>query len=156
LKKLKICKRILAKYRSKGGSVISILQDVQVEFGYIPEDVLFWFSDELTIPSSNFYGVATFYSQFSLKPPGKNIITVCCGTACHVKGSDEIIRKVRAELSIPETDDTTRDNQFTVHKIACVGACSMAPVFMVNGIVYGNSSPDRALEKLSGYKKQKV
>jgi NADH:ubiquinone oxidoreductase subunit E len=137
------CKPILERYHSEKGSIISILQDVQEEFGYIPEEAVFWFSDRLNIPASNFYGVATFYAQFHLKPRGKNLITACCGTACHVKGADAIINRIRADLAIPEEEDTSYDNKFTLEEVACVGACSIAPVVIINKKVYGKGTPDK-------------
>ncbi|MDH4029178.1 MAG: NAD(P)H-dependent oxidoreductase subunit E, partial [Nitrospirota bacterium] len=92
----KRCEYILKKYNDENGSIISLLQDIQEVFGYIYEDAVNWFADRLNIPASNFYGVATFYSQFYMKPRGKNIVTACCGTACHVKGSEAIINRMRA------------------------------------------------------------
>ncbi|GAB4540331.1 MAG: NADH-quinone oxidoreductase subunit NuoE [Thermodesulfovibrionia bacterium] len=136
------CEAILEKYYMEKGNIISILQGVQEEFGYIPEDVVFWFSNRLNIPASRFYGVATFYSQFHLKPRGRNIITACCGTACHVKGSEAIISRIRAELAIPEGENTTHDNEFTLEEVACIGACSIAPVVIINKRVYGKSDPE--------------
>lgn len=135
---------ILKRYQEGNGSIISILQDIQEVFGYIYEDAVNWFSDKLNVPASNFYGVATFYSQFYLKPRGKNIVTACCGTACHVKGSDAIINRMRADLAIAEGEDTSSDGQFTIESVPCVGACSIAPVVMVNKKVHGGLTPDRA------------
>lgn len=145
------CVAILEKYYKEGGSIISILQDVQQEFGYIPEDVVFWFSNRLNIPASNFYGVATFYSQFHLKPRGRNIITACCGTACHVKGSEAIISRIRTELAIPDSENTTHDNKFTLEEVACIGACSIAPVIIINKKVYGKSEPEMVSKLLKEF-----
>ena len=142
----KTCRKILNRYIDEKGSVISILQDVQETFGFIPEDEIFWFAEELNIPASNFYGVATFYAQFYLKPRGKNIITACRGTACHVKGSSAIIDKMRKDLRIPDGEDTSKDGKFTVESIACVGACSIAPVFITNKKVFGKMTTDKASE----------
>jgi NADH:ubiquinone oxidoreductase subunit E len=147
------CQKILDRYYEEKGSIISILQDVQEVFGYIPEDVVFWFAEKLNIPASNFFGVATFYAQFYLKPRGKHIITACCGTACHVKGAESIINRMRADLAIAEGEDTTPDGQFTLENVACVGACSIAPVVIVNKKVYGNMSPDKASKMLKEYEK---
>lgn len=149
----KKCDSILKKYKEEAGSIISILQDVQETFGYIPEDVVFWFSEKLNIPASNFFGVATFYAQFYLKPRGKNLITACCGTACHVKGAEPIINRMRADLAIAEGENTTADGKFTLEKVACVGACSIAPVLIVNKKVYGSISPDSASRILKEYEK---
>jgi NADH:ubiquinone oxidoreductase subunit E len=148
--------QILDKYHDEKGSVISILQDVQEAFGYIPEETVFWFSEKLNIPASNFFGVATFYAQFYLKPRGKNIITACCGTACHVKGAEPMINRIRADLAVAEGEDTTDDGQFTIEKLACVGACSIAPVLIINKKVYGNMSPEKASKTLKEFEKTKI
>ena len=145
------CQNILDRYYKEDGSIISILQDIQEVFGYIYEDAVNWFSDKLNIPASNFYGVTTFYSQFYLKPRGKNIVTACCGTACHVKGSDAIINRMRADLAIAEGEDTTADGQFTIESVPCVGACSIAPVTIINKKVHGGLTPDRASDILKDY-----
>ncbi|GBD95970.1 MAG TPA: NAD(P)H-dependent oxidoreductase subunit E [Nitrospirae bacterium] len=149
----KKCEAILNKYNEEKGSIISILQDIQEGFGYIPEDVVFWFAEKLNIPASNFFGVTTFYAQFYLKPRGKHIITACCGTACHVKGAEPIINRMRADLGIAEGEDTTADGWFTLEKLACIGACSIAPVLIVNKKVYGGMSPDKASRMLKEYEK---
>jgi NADH:ubiquinone oxidoreductase subunit E len=149
----KKCQRILEKYRKENGSVISVLQDMQEVFGYINEDAVNWFSDKLNIPASNFFGVSTFYSQFYLKPRGRNIVTACCGTACHVKGSEAIINRMRADMAIAEGEDTTADGHFTLENVACVGACSIAPVVIVNKKVYGGVTPDKASAILKDYEK---
>ena len=149
----KKCEAILNKYNEEKGSIISILQDIQEGFGYIPEDVVFWFAEKLNIPASNFFGVTTFYAQFYLKPRGEHIITACCGTACHVKGAEPIINRMRADLGIAEGEDTTADGRFTLEKLACIGACSIAPVLIVNKKVYGGMSPDKASRMLKEYEK---
>ncbi len=149
----KKCEAILDKYYEKKGSIISILQDVQETFGYIPEDSVFWFAEKLNVPASNFFGVVTFYAQFYLKPRGRHIITACCGTACHVKGAEPIINRMRADLAIAEGEDTTPDGQFTMEKLACIGACSIAPVLIVNKKVYGSMTPDKASRVIKEYDK---
>jgi len=151
----KQCEQILDRYYNEKGSVISLLQDMQESFGYIREDAIAWFSERLNIPASNFFGVATFYAQFYLKPRGKNIITACCGTACHVKGSGPIISKIREELKLPEGETTSRDGKFTVESVACVGACSIAPVFIANKKVFGKMTSEKAAEILKEIDKGK-
>jgi len=128
---------ILAQYRENEGNLISILQDLESEFGYLREDAITWISERLDVPPAKFYGIATFYAQFHLKPRGKNIITACCGTACHVKGSARLIDNLMNELNIPHGEDTSEDLKFTVEKVNCVGACSIAPVIIVNKTVHG-------------------
>jgi NADH:ubiquinone oxidoreductase subunit E len=138
------CEEIIEKYYAEKGNVISLLQDVQEVFRYIPEEAVFLLSERLNIPASNFYGVATFYAQFYLEPRGENIITACCGTACHVKGSDSVISRIRSDLAIEEGEDTSADGRFTLESVACVGACSIAPVLITNKKVYGKVPPDKA------------
>jgi NADH:ubiquinone oxidoreductase subunit E len=143
------------RYQGLKGSVIPILQDIQEEFGYLPEDAVNWMADRMGIPRSNFFGVATFYAQFYLTPRGKNIVTCCSGTACHVKGSERIINSVRRELGLPEDQDTTDDMEFTLEKVNCVGACSIAPVIIINKKVHGKASSPKILKELKGLKKKK-
>lgn len=140
--------RICEKYGAEKGSTIPILQDVQEHFGYLPEDAVYWMADRLDIPRSSFYGVATFYSQFYLNPRGKNIVTVCCGTACHIKGSDKILNGLRAELKLPDGVDTTPDMKFTLERVNCVGACSIAPVVIVNKQVNGKATGEKIIKKV--------
>ena len=139
---------ILNKHISDEGNIISILQDIQDAFDYIPEKTVDWFSKKLDIPESRFFGVITFYAQFHLKPRGENLITACCGTACHVKGSDRLISALFRELNIPEGENTTKDGQFTVEKVACVGACSIAPVIIINKKVYGEMNISKLLKHI--------
>jgi len=143
---------VYSHYRDGGGSVISILQHMQEVFGYIPQDAVNWFSDRTGIPESKFFGVATFYAQFHLKPRGKNIVTACCGTACHVKGSDRIISRLRDDLGLSDGESTTADGEFTLEKVACVGACSIAPVVIVNRKVFGKMTPDKTAREMKNYK----
>lgn len=145
-------KRILEEYKKNEGNIISVMQEIQDAFGYIPEDAINWFSKKLDIPASRFFGVATFYAQFHLKPRGRNIITACCGTACHVKGSDRLINGLRKELNLPEGEDNTEDMEFTVEKVACVGACSIAPVVIVNKKVYGKMTAENLMREIKTLK----
>lgn len=146
---------IYGKYSDQKGAIIPILQDVQEKFGYLPEEAVNWIADRMDIPRSNFFGVATFYAQFYLSPRGKNVVTCCSGTACHVKGSDRIINSIRRELELPEDKDTTDDTEFTVEKVNCVGACSIAPVIIINKKVHGKSSSQKILKELKLLRKKK-
>ena len=132
--------KIIADYRDNGGNVISLLQETQEAFGYIPREAVDYFSSQLGIAPSRFYGVATFYSQFRLNPAGKNKITACCGTACHVRGAERILSGIKRELSLAEEEETTQDKEFTVEKVACLGFCSFAPVVLINGEVHGKTN----------------
>ncbi len=147
-----ILKKILKRYFENDGNIISILQDIQENFGYIPEESINWFSKKLDIPASRFFGIATFYSQFHLKPRGKNIITVCRGTACHVKGSEKLISRTLMELDIPPDEETSEDLKFTVEKVNCIGACSIAPVVMINKEVHGKMTLDKMMRELKKLK----
>ncbi len=133
-------------------NIITILQEIQHEFGYIQEETVTWFADRTNIPASQYYGVVTFYSQFHQKPRGKNIVTVCCGTVCHVKGASRIISKIREDLKLKDGQDTTKDMMFTLEHVNCVGACSIAPVVLVNEKVFGKQSPTKIVTNLKGYK----
>jgi NADH:ubiquinone oxidoreductase subunit E len=140
--------QILADYRQNEGNIITILQSVEEAFGYIPEEAVNWFSKKLDIPASRFYGIATFYAQFHLKPRGKNIITVCRGTACHVKGSERLLNRVFIELDIPPGEDTSNDLKYTVEKVNCVGACGIAPVVIFNKEVHGKMTLAKLMRDL--------
>lgn len=144
----KTLENILSEYRKKSGNIIALLQDTQESLGYIPKEAIQYYADELGIAPSRFYGVATFYSQFYLKPRGKNIVTACCGTACHVKGSERILNSVLQELKLREDEDMTTDGKFTVERVNCVGACGIAPVFVINKKVHGKSSAEKVLKEI--------
>lgn len=143
---------IYRKAVAGGDNIITVLQEIQKVFGYVPEDSVTWFSKRLNIPASKFYGVITFYSQFHLTPRGKNIVTVCSGTVCHVKGAPRIIEKLASDLKLKGDVRTTKDKQFTLENVNCVGACSIAPVVIVNEKVYGKQSPDSMVKNLKTYK----
>ena len=134
--------QIITKYRENGGNVIFLLQETQDALGYIPEEAINYFSEALDIFPSRFYGVVTFYSQFHLKPRGKNIVSVCCGTACHVKGGSKIADRVQRDLGLAADGETTADRQFTFEIVRCVGACSIAPVVLVNNKAYAEMTAD--------------
>jgi NADH:ubiquinone oxidoreductase subunit E len=144
--------KILSDYIADEGNIITILQDIEKNFGYIPEEAVNWFSKKLDIPASRFFGTATFYSQFHLKPRGKNIVTVCRGTACHVKGSERLINRLLMELDLSPGEDTTPDLKFTVEKVNCIGACGIAPVTLVNHEVHGKTTLDKLLKEVKKLK----
>jgi NADH:ubiquinone oxidoreductase subunit E len=145
---------IVKKHRESGGNIISLLQDTQEAFGYVPKEAVLFFADELGIAPSRFYGVATFYAQFRLKPSGKHRVTACCGTACHVRGAERILNSIKRELHLGEEEDTTPDNQFTVEKVACLGFCSFAPVVLINGAVHGKTTADPVLKEIKALRKK--
>ena len=117
-------------------SLIPLLQEVQSEFGYLPESALQEVADFVGMPLSRVYGVATFYNQFRLKPLGENIIRVCRGTACHVKNSSNILLALENALNV-KAGGTTRDKKFTIEIVNCIGACSIAPVITINDEYFG-------------------
>ena len=142
---------LLAKYRGTKGSVIPVLQQAQAIFGYLPQDVLVEIAEKLEVPISQIYGVVTFYAQFHLEPRGKNIIKSCQGTACHVRGAKAVLAAVRQKLNLPEGKSTTDDLKFTLETVACLGACGLAPVFMVNDETHGRLTPEKVSAILDKY-----
>jgi len=148
-----ILKKILQNYRVHNGNIISVLQDMQEQFGYIPEDSIKWISEKINVPTSRFFGIATFYPQFRLKPRGQHVITVCRGTACHVKGSERLYNRLAIELDIQPGEDTTSDLKFTVEKVNCIGACGIAPIIILNKEIYGNMSINKTIRELKKLKK---
>lgn len=134
---------ILQKYQTVKGALIPVLQEVQHEYGYLPKEVLQNIAGKMDIPISEIYGVVTFYAQFHLNPRGKNIIRVCQGTACHVRGGKAILQEIEDTLQI-KAGDTTPDRIFTLETVACIGACGLAPVLMINDDTHGRLTPEMA------------
>ena len=132
---------ILAKYEPDKSNLIQILNEVQESYGYIPEDVQLEISKYLKVEMAEIYGVITFYARFSLKPKGKYNVAVCLGTACFVKGSEQILEKVKQKLGI-DVGETTPDGKFSIEATRCIGACGLAPVFTINDEVYGKATID--------------
>lgn len=133
-------------------NIITVLQEIQQEFGYIQEDAVQWFSEKTNIPAAKYFGVVTFYSQFHQNPRGKNIVTVCCGTVCHVKGASNLLSKIEGDLKLKGDRNTTSDMLFTVERVNCVGACSIAPVVLVNDKVYGKMTPAKMSKTITEYR----
>jgi NADH-quinone oxidoreductase subunit E len=147
---------IVKKHREEDGNVISLMQDTQDRFGYVPGEAVSYFSEELGIAPSRFYGVLTFYSQFHLKPRGENIISVCCGTACHVKGGSKIAERVQRELGLSAEGETTEDRKITFEIVRCVGACSIAPVVLMNNKAYAEMTPDSTSKLIKKIRKEET
>ncbi|WP_027718654.1 NADH-quinone oxidoreductase subunit NuoE [Desulfovirgula thermocuniculi] len=144
---------IIARHGGQVSHLIAILQEVQQEYRYLPEEVLAYIATALNISPAVVYGVATFYAQFSLEPKGKYVIRVCDGTACHVRGAEPIHFALRKELGLSEGQRTTDDLQFTVETVSCLGACGLAPVVTINDQeVYGQMSPEGVLKVLRALK----
>ena len=126
---------IISRYKDERTPLMMILSDIQKEFGYIPLEVQELVSEEIGVPVAEIYGVVTFYSFFSLNPKGKYVIGVCLGTACYVKGSQQVIDKFSEILDI-KAGETSKDGLFTLDALRCIGACGIAPALTINGKVY--------------------
>lgn len=149
-KKDDFIEELFAEYQPIKDNLIQMLNEVQEHYGYVPMWVQEELSEFLSIPMAEIYGVVTFYSRFSLKPKGKYNISVCLGTACFVKGSQKIMDRLLERLKI-QPGETTEDGLFSIEETRCVGACGLAPVFTVNGEVYGKATVqklDQVLDEL--------
>ena len=135
-KRLEKIRQCVDHYKSMKGPLIPVLHEIQDTYGYLPEDVLKLVSEELEIPLSEIYGVASFYSFFSLEPKGEYVIRVCMGTACYVQGSQTVLDTLVKELKV-DVKKTTEDGKFTLEATRCLGACGLAPVMTIGGKVYG-------------------
>jgi len=127
---------ILSRYERSRENLIPVLQEIQRELGYLSQEAMEQAADYLKISSSTVYGVATFYSFFRLAPCGRNTVKICCGTACHVRGGAHILRDIERRLGI-KPGGTTADGEYSLETVACVGACALAPVVIVNDDVHG-------------------
>ncbi len=146
---------ILKQYDSGQDSLISLMQDIQSAFGYLPKEALQQAGRELDIPLSKFFAVASFYNSFNLEPQGKHTISVCEGTACHVKNADNLAQMVARELELNGDEGTSTDRQFTLKKVRCLGCCSMAPVVKVNDDIHGSMTQTKTATILNQYRKDK-
>lgn len=149
--KLVAAKEIIKSHMDTEGALIPVLHGIQSLYGYLPEDVLQVVSEELATPMSEIYGVATFYSLFSLKPKGKYIIRVCMGTACYVKGAQLLLDELSEKLDL-KVGMTTEDGKYTLEATRCIGACGLAPALMVNDKVYGRLTKNDIIKILEEYK----
>ncbi len=129
-------KAFIAEWKNKPGNLIMVLHRVQQTFGYIPREVAFEVADLLDVPLAKIYGVITFYNFFKLKKPGRNQIQVCLGTACYLKGGEDIIKELEGILGVG-LNTVTPDGEFSVEAVRCLGCCGLAPVMVVNGEVHG-------------------
>lgn len=132
---------MLNKHKGKKGALIPALQEIQNHYGYLKKEAIQEVSRSLQLSLSHVYGVATFYAQFHLKPRGRWVIRVCLGTACHVRGAEKILQKVKDNLKIGP-GETTEDLRFTIEPVACIGCCGLAPVMMINDNTHGRLKPD--------------
>ena len=141
---------LIESYIDKKEQLISLLQDVQAEFNYIPQDVLVRISQKLEIPLSQVFGVATFFQAFSLKPRGRHTITVCLGTACHIKGGQRLVDKMGRDYDL-KPGETTEDMRFSLETANCLGCCALGPVVVIDGKYESKVTPDKLDKILKKY-----
>ena len=142
---------IIEKYESRDkGNLIQMLQEVQRAEGYITGEALDSISEHLWISRSEIFGVASFYSQFKFNPPGRHSIKMCLGTACHVQGGDFLLNALKSEIGI-SPNETTEDGRFDLERVACLGCCALAPVVMIDEVIYSNMSVIKLKETLAAY-----
>ena len=142
---------LIGNYADKKEHLISLLQDIQVEFNYLPRDVLVKVSQKMDIPLSQIFSVATFFRTFSLKPRGRHLVTVCTGTACHVKGAERLVSKMERDYKV-SPGETTEDLRFTFETVNCLGCCALGPVMVVDGKYESQMTPDKVDRILRTYK----
>lgn len=145
---------ILKKHNYDQTKIISVMQEVQKEYRYLPQDMLTYIAHSLKISEAKIYGVATFYENFSLEEKGKYVIKVCDGTACHVRKSIPILEEFRSVLGTSEQKPTTENKMFTVETVSCLGACGLAPVCTVNDEVYPAMTPQKVRELIAKLKEE--
>jgi len=136
--------------------LIAILQEIQSAYSYLPEDVMNYVATALNITPGTVFGVATFYSHFTLAPKGKYVIKVCDGTACHVRKSTDIIKTLEKELGLNEEKQTSDDMMFTLETVACLGACGLAPVIVVNEDVHGGMTKEKTIDLISKIREEEA
>ncbi len=141
---------ILEKHKGTKGALIPILQQTQEAYGYLPRPAIGRIARFLKVPESKIFGVATFYAQFHLTPRGRNIVRVCLGTACHVRGGERILDEVADQLKV-QPGETTPDMRFTFERVACLGACGLSPAMMINDTTYGRLTPKKIADILKKY-----
>jgi len=149
-KDVDIIKEICKSFDNRQGELINVLHKVQHTFGYLPAEVQEVVANELNIPLATVYGVVTFYSFFSMVPKGRHPISVCTGTACYVRGAENVLAEFKKELKI-EVGETTADGSFSISCLRCVGACGLAPVVMVGDKTYGRVSPEMVKDIIKEY-----
>lgn len=142
--------QVIDEYKGKSGAVIPIMQKAQDIFGYLPYEVQDYIAKGLKVPLQNIYGIATFYGQFTLEPLGKHSIGLCMGTACYVRGAQQVLDEIQGQLGIA-MGETTEDKKFTLVATRCLGCCGLAPVMMIDDDVYGRLKPDMITKILEKY-----
>ncbi|HYS43256.1 MAG TPA: NAD(P)H-dependent oxidoreductase subunit E [Geobacteraceae bacterium] len=147
---LAIANKVIDKYLTLPGNLMPVLQGIQEEYGYVPKPTVDLVAERLNVYPSQIYGVLTFYAQFHLKPRGRYIIRVCVGTACHVQGAERIVETFFDKLHIGHAE-TSPDLRYTFEKVACLGACGMAPLAMVNDATYGSMTVQKVEQIIADY-----
>lgn len=151
---MKKASKITEKYREKKSALLAVLQDIQTEYNWLPPDALRLISKELCVPLIDVYSVATFYRAFSLNPRGKHLCTVCLGTACHVRGAPIVLDRLQDKLGITP-GCTTKNNQFTLETVNCLGACALAPIVVVDGKYHGQTTVQKVDAILAKFRKKR-
>lgn len=146
-------KAVIAELHDKPGALMPVLQKAQEIYGYLPVEVQIMVADGLGVPLSEVYGVVTFYAQFALNPKGEHAISVCLGTACYVKGAQQVLDRIQHDLNIP-VGGVTPDGKFSLDACRCIGACGLAPVMMIDGNVYGKLTVDEVDKILASYQQK--
>jgi len=144
--------QIIDGYHGDKTAILAILQDIQAVYNYLPQEAMMRVVEKLQVSLSQVSSLATFFHAFSLTPRGKNIVTVCMGTACHVRGAPRVLEEIERQLGV-KTAHTTEDGEFTVETVNCVGACALGPLVMVNGNYHGNIATSEVTEVLDHYRK---
>ncbi|MDY4104773.1 MAG: NAD(P)H-dependent oxidoreductase subunit E [Oscillospiraceae bacterium] len=140
----KFIDEVLERFGFDKGNIIGIMQAVQEEYRYLPQEVLEYIADKIHVSTAKIFGVATFYGNFSMDVKGKYVIKVCRGTACHVRKSADVLQAIYDVTGLSENQPTTSDGLFTIETVSCLGACGLSPVVMVNETVHGAMNPDKA------------
>ncbi len=149
--KLTTSARAIRKWRGKRGALIMVLHEIQNQIGFVPRETALEIAEGMSVPLARVYEVITFYNYFKLLPPGKAVISVCTGTACHLKGAPELVAELKQELGISE-GETTPDGLFHLQCVRCVGCCGLAPAISVNGKIYGKAQPSQIKQILSEWR----
>ncbi len=142
---------VIEQYGAKESALLAILQDIQAEDKYLPKEALEYVSQKMQIPLAQVFRLATFYNALSLKPRGRHKVDVCLGTACHVRGGEKILDKMERDLGI-NVGETTKDKRFTLESVHCVGCCSLGPVAVIDGEVFGRLAQDKVPALLKEFK----
>ena len=143
--------QVIDDYHEESAQLVPILQDIQRKYGYLPEESLHYVAEHLDIPLCRIYSAATFYSSFSLKPRGRHLVSVCMGTACHLRGAPNLLDMLQQKFKI-EDGQTSPDKRFSLRVVNCLGACALAPVVVVDDTYLDGMTPDKLLKILNKYK----